>query len=112
MTGNYNVVVKVAIAKDYEHLEVFVREKIAMVKGVRSASYQIITKIIKDSQSVQIMEGISIRIKCDYCEKDILQSAKTLEIGDQFKRHFCCNSCLTLYKQKYKGRIEAAALSK
>jgi DNA-binding Lrp family transcriptional regulator len=112
MTGDFNVVIKVAITKDYEHVEVFVREKIATIRGVRSASYQIITKIIKDNQNIRIIEGISIRMKCDYCEKDIVKDAKTLEIGDQFKRHFCCNSCLTLYKQKYKGRIEAAAASK
>jgi hypothetical protein len=22
-------------------------------------------------------------------------------------RYFCCNSCLIIYKQKYKGRIDA-----
>ncbi|HEY7082037.1 MAG TPA: Lrp/AsnC ligand binding domain-containing protein [Nitrososphaeraceae archaeon] len=109
ITGSYNVIVKVSIAKSHEHIEEFVRKKIATIDGIKSVSYQVITKTIKDSQSLQIEEGISIKMKCDYCENDILQEARSLEIGHQFKRHFCCNSCLTLYKQKYKGRIEAAA---
>lgn len=33
MTGNYNVVVKVAIAKDYEHLEVFVQGENSNCQG-------------------------------------------------------------------------------
>jgi hypothetical protein len=72
----------------------------------------VIIKTVKDSQSIQIREGISIKMKCDYYENDILQEAKSLEIGHQFKRYFCCNSCLTLYKQKYKGRIDATAIPK
>jgi DNA-binding Lrp family transcriptional regulator len=109
ITGSYSVVVKVSITKGHEHIEEFVREKIATIDGIKSVSYHVITKTIKNSQSIQIEEGISIKLKCDYCENDILQEAKSLEIGHQFKRYFCCNSCLTLYKQKYRGRIEAAA---
>ncbi len=109
ITGNYNVLVKVSITKSHEHIEEFVREKIATIDGIKSVSFQVIAKTIKDSQSIQINAGISVKMNCDYCENDILQEAKSLEIGHQFKRYFCCNSCLTLYKQKYKGRIEAAA---
>ncbi len=101
------MIIKAVVAQHPEYLEEFIRNKIATVKGIRSASYQMITKTIKDDQSIPIIKnGIYLKIKCDYCENDIFRDAKVLNVG-QFERYFCCSSCLTLYKQKYKGRIEA-----
>jgi len=94
------------IAEKPENIEELMRTRIAIIKGISSSSIQIVTKTIKESQSVTIKEGIPITIKCDYCNNDILKSSKTLQVG-QYDRNFCCNSCLTLYKQKYKGRIDA-----
>ncbi len=107
MTGEYNMIIKAAVAQHPEYLEEFIRNKIATIKGIRSASYQMITKTIKDDQSIPITkEGIYLKVKCDYCTNDIFRDAKVLSVG-QFERYFCCSSCLTLYKQKYKSRIEA-----
>ena len=106
MTGEYNIVLKVVLQQQPpEYLEEFVRKKISTIEGVRSMSYQLITKTIKEDLRISIKEGSFIRMKCEYCENEILRIAKVLEVG-QFKRYFCCNSCLTLYKEKYKGRIK------
>lgn len=105
LTGEYNLMFKVITDKP-EHVEELVRTRIAIIKGVLSSMIQIVTKIIKESQSVTIKEGITISIKCDYCNNDISKNSKILQVG-QYVRNFCCSSCLTLYKQKYKGRIEA-----
>jgi DNA-binding Lrp family transcriptional regulator len=106
-TGEHNIIVKI-IAEHLQYIEEFVREKISIIEGVKSASYQIITRTIKDDPSIPIKEGISLKVKCVYCYNEITHSGKVLKTG-QYERHFCCNSCLILYKQKYKGRIEAAA---
>jgi DNA-binding Lrp family transcriptional regulator len=106
-TGEHNIIIKI-IAEHLQYIEEFVREKISIIEGVKSASYQIITRIIKDDHSFPIKEGISLKVKCVYCYNEIMHSAKVLKVG-QYERHFCCNSCLILYKQKYKGRIEAAS---
>ncbi len=106
-TGKHNIIVKI-IAERLQYIEEFIREKISIIEGVKSASYQIITRIIKDDHSIPIKEGISLKVKCIYCYNEITHSAKVLKVG-QYERHFCCNSCLILYKQKYKGRIEAAS---
>jgi DNA-binding Lrp family transcriptional regulator len=104
--GAFDMIAKVIVERP-QHLE-FMREKIANIEGIRSVSYRLITKTIKEDQSVPIKEGISLKIKCDYCENEIARSAKVMQVG-KFERYFCCNSCLILYKQKYKGRIEAAS---
>ena len=104
-TGENNIVAKV-VSERPEGLEQLVREKIAPIEGISSTSYQIITRTIKDSQSFSIQEEMFLKLKCDFCDADITKKAKKLEVDDQ-QRYFCCNSCLILYKQKYKVRIDA-----
>ena len=106
MTGEHNIIIKVIMAQHPEYLEEFIRTKIANIEGIKSASYQMITKTIKDDQSIPVIkEGVFLKIKCDYCDNDIFKDTKLLRVG-QYERYFCCNSCLTLYKQKYRSKIE------
>lgn len=105
-TGEYNMALKLNL-NYLEQLEEFVRQKISLMEGITSLSYHIITKIIKEDHRMRITEGLSIKVKCDYCRNEIVGYAKVFNIGNKFERNFCCNSCLTLYKQKYKGRIES-----
>lgn len=105
MTGENNIAAKV-VSERPENLEKLVREKIAPIEGINSISYQIITRTVKDSQSISIREEMFLKLQCDFCDAEITRKAKKIEIENQ-QRYFCCNSCLILYKQKYKGRIEA-----
>ncbi len=74
-TGEHNIIIKI-IAEHLQYIEEFVREKISIIEGVKSASYQIITRIIKDDHSFPIKEGISLKVKCVYCYNEIMHSAK------------------------------------
>jgi DNA-binding Lrp family transcriptional regulator len=103
MTGESNVVVKV-VAERPETLEKMIRERIAPIEGINSISYQIITRTVKDSQSISIKDEMFLKLQCDFCDAEITKKAKKIEIENQ-RRYFCCNSCLILYKQKYKGRV-------
>ena len=105
-TGENNIVAKV-VSDRPESLEELVRKKIAPIEGITSLSYQIITKTVKDSQSVALDEEMFLKLQCDYCDNDITKKAKVLKISDHQRRYFCCDSCQILYKQKYKGRIES-----
>lgn len=105
-TGEYSIAIKLSL-NSIEGLEEFVRQNISSIEGVKSLFYHIVTKIIKEDHSTKITEGLSIRVKCDYCRNEIVGYAKVFNIGNKFERNFCCNSCLTLYRQKYKGRIES-----
>lgn len=105
MTGDFNLMVKV-LAEKPEHIEAFIREKLAVIKGVRSVSYHIVARTIKEEQIIPLKENMAVKLKCSYCENEISRDPKTLDVGE-YQRYFCCNACLTLYKQKYKGRIDA-----
>lgn len=107
MTGDFNIVVKLN-ADSPDGLEEIVRKKIATIRGIQSLTYHLITRTLKESQFFPLKEGIAIKMRCDYCDNEILKNSKVLKVGP-YERHFCCPSCLTLYKQKYKGRIEALA---
>jgi DNA-binding Lrp family transcriptional regulator len=105
-TGEYNITSKLSL-NSVGGLEEFVRQKISIIEGIKTLSYDIITKIIKEDHSTRITEGLSIRVKCDYCRNEIVGYPKVFNVGNKFERNFCCSSCLTLYRQKYKGRIES-----
>jgi DNA-binding Lrp family transcriptional regulator len=111
-TGENNIVAKV-VSDRPESLEELVRKKIAPIEGINSISYQIITKTVKDSQSVALNEEeMFLKLQCDYCDNEITKKAKVLKINDHQRRYFCCDSCQILYKQKYKGRIESISNTK
>lgn len=105
MTGNYNLIAKV-IAEKPKRLEEFIREKLAAIEGIRSISYHIIARTIKEDQSPSLKEGEVVKLRCHYCSNEIAGEPRLLEVGE-YQRYFCCNACLTLYKDKYRGRIEA-----
>lgn len=49
---------------------------------------------------------ISLDVNCEYCKVQIAGKPLILKILDQ-DRFFCCTSCRGLYKEKYRGRIDA-----
>jgi len=64
------------------------------------------TKVKNSShQTHEIGKNLSVRIPCDYCKRKIHEKPSVLKIGD-LQRFFCCSSCRTLYREKYKRRID------
>ncbi|MGI8832297.1 MAG: Lrp/AsnC family transcriptional regulator, partial [Nitrososphaeraceae archaeon] len=63
-TGEYSIAIKLSL-NSVEGLEEFVRQNVSSIEGIKSLSYHIITKIIKEDHSTRITEGLSIRVKCD-----------------------------------------------
>ena len=49
---------------------------------------------------------ISVKMICDYCDGPIGVKPHVFKFA-KIERFFCCTSCKSLYKEKYKGRIEA-----
>jgi len=54
----------------------------------------------------RITKGLSINVICDYCEGPIYGKPRILKFAD-IERFFCCISCKSGYKEKYRGRIES-----
>ena len=109
ITGEYNLMFKLS-GDSPEQIEEIVRTKIATIKGIESISFQLITRTVQEIQGLPIKEGLAIKLRCDYCDNEVLKNSKTLQIGP-YERNFCCSSCLTLYKQKYRGGIRALSKS-
>ncbi len=55
---------------------------------------------------VKITKDMILKMTCDLCKGPISNKLHVLKIAN-FERFFCCTSCRTLYKEKYKGRIES-----
>ncbi|MGI0076272.1 MAG: AsnC family transcriptional regulator [Nitrosopumilaceae archaeon] len=53
----------------------------------------------------EIGRRVSIKIPCDYCKGKIHEKPSVLKFANM-QRFFCCSSCRTLYREKYKQRIE------
>lgn len=54
---------------------------------------------------VKISKNMILKMVCDLCKGPISDKPHALKIAN-FERFFCCTSCRTLYKEKYKGRID------
>lgn len=54
---------------------------------------------------VKITKNTILKMTCDLCKGPISDKPHVLKIAN-FERFFCCTSCRSLYKEKYKGRIE------
>lgn len=104
-SGDNNMILRVTVDKP-ESLETLIRKKISVIDGVRSVSSQLITRVVKDEQNVIVKPGVAVNLTCNYCRGKIPEEPKTLRFGE-YERYFCCSSCLTLYKEKYKSRIRA-----
>ncbi|EGG41897.1 AsnC family transcription regulator [Candidatus Nitrosarchaeum limnium SFB1] len=55
---------------------------------------------------VKITKNMILKMNCDLCKGPISDKPHILKIAN-FERFFCCTSCRSLYKEKYKGRIDA-----
>ncbi len=62
-------------------------------------------KTIKNHR-IKLDRGMIIKLSCDYCKGSVDGKPHLLKFGN-FERFFCCTSCRSLYKEKYKTRIEA-----
>jgi len=103
-TGNYNVIVRI-VAETIEDLESIVRERLSSIEGIVSVSFQIITRTIKEDHRISFRDGLLLKMRCIYCYNEI-RNSNYIKTGKP-ENYFCCNSCLTLYKQKYRGSLDA-----
>ncbi|CAE6486375.1 MAG: winged helix-turn-helix transcriptional regulator [Candidatus Nitrosotenuis sp.] len=58
------------------------------------------------NHSVKFDKDMLVKMACDYCEGPVHEKPHILKVGN-FERFFCCPSCRTLYKEKYKYKIQS-----
>ena len=60
----------------------------------------------KHPSKMNVSNGMSVKMKCDYCDGPIASKPQVFKFAN-IERFFCCTSCRGLYKEKYKGRIQS-----
>lgn len=76
------------------------------LKKLKTVSNFDTAKVNSENHRMQeIGRRISIKIPCDYCKRKIHEKPSVLKFANM-QRFFCCSSCRTLYREKYKQRIE------
>ena len=58
------------------------------------------------SHGLKLGKCMMIEILCDYCKGSVDGKPHVLKFGN-FERFFCCTTCKTLFKEKYKTRMES-----
>jgi DNA-binding Lrp family transcriptional regulator len=77
-----------------------------MSKLDKKSKKQITKPNRKTSSKLKLDANHDIKVICDFCDGPVLGKPSVLKVA-QFERFFCCNSCKTLYKEKYAGRIKS-----
>jgi len=52
------------------------------------------------------LDNLKVKLKCEFCLGLINDKPKVLKFAN-LERFFCCTSCRTDYKEKYRGRIDS-----
>ena len=64
-------------------------------------------KTIK-GRPIKLDKGMLVKMSCDYCKGPVHGKPNILKFTN-VERFFCCTSCKSLYREKYKGRIDSLA---
>ncbi len=102
-TGDSNLVIRVALPSNMA-LQDFLGSKISPLESAKLVSSQIITKTMKDEQGVALIGELAVSLVCDTCGQEVKGEPFILNVGGG-KRFFCCKSCLSIYKEKYKAGL-------
>jgi Lrp/AsnC family leucine-responsive transcriptional regulator len=54
----------------------------------------------------KLRKGLKIKMDCEFCGGPISAEPYVFKFAN-YERFFCCNGCMSGYKQKYAGRIES-----
>lgn len=73
----------------------------------KSTRSELDSNLIKTKKpKINLNKEMQIKLTCKYCKGPIGSKPHIVRFAN-FERYFCCTSCKGLYKEKYRGRIEA-----
>ncbi|HXG14046.1 MAG TPA: AsnC family transcriptional regulator [Candidatus Nitrosotenuis sp.] len=83
---------------------------LGMLEGKTGAKLDSVRSKALKHHDIKLSKDMLVKMSCDFCEGPVSHKPTVLKFG-AFERFFCCTSCRTLYKEKYKGRIESLSKS-
>jgi DNA-binding Lrp family transcriptional regulator len=93
--------------EDYETIKVSIGENKNNKKGEYqyNNSYQDQVQLQHNAKS-KIKKGVKINLDCEFCKGPISGTPHVYKFAN-YERFFCCKGCMSGYKKKYSGRIDA-----
>jgi len=77
---------------------------LGMLENKTSSRLEHIRNKTLKSHNIKLGKDMLVRMSCDYCKGPVEGKPSILKFAN-LERFFCCTSCRSLYKEKYKGRI-------
>lgn len=77
-----------------------------MLENKTSKQLDLVRQKALHNHKIKIDDEMLVKMSCDYCEGPVHEKPHILKVGN-FERFFCCPSCRTLYKEKYKYKIQS-----
>lgn len=74
---------------------------------IRNYSYKTITSTVTERGRAVLFDGLAVTIGCYYCRKPMLEAPVKLKM-DGREHYLCCESCASLYKEKFLKLKEGA----
>lgn len=102
--GDSNVTL-IVTSNSVSSLQDFIAGKLASVSNLTVASSNIISKVVKEDQTVDLKPGLGVVTKCDTCRAEITGEPITWTV-EGHDRFFCCKVCLSTYKEKYGSKMK------
>jgi DNA-binding Lrp family transcriptional regulator len=102
-TGN-GMVMKVAL-DEVAGLQPFLNLGAFARPGVRVASSEIITSIVKEEPAPLSAAALVMDLRCDYCHEEIARARPYTVVGSSARYYFCCKTCRNAYLDKFGSRL-------
>lgn len=102
--GDSNVTLMVT-SDSVSSLQDFIASKLASIGNLTVVSSNIVSKVVKEDQTVDLKPGLGVVMKCDTCGREITDEPATWTVGGH-DRFFCCKVCLSTYKDKYGSKMK------
>jgi DNA-binding Lrp family transcriptional regulator len=104
ITTGQGMTIKVALG-DVAGLQAFLSRSVLARPGVRVASSQIITSVVKEEPAPLPPASLTMNLKCDYCHEGIAR-ARPYTIATRTSRYyFCCKTCRNAYLERFGPRL-------
>jgi DNA-binding Lrp family transcriptional regulator len=104
ITTGQGMIMKVAL-DDVAGLQSFLSRDVLARPGVRVASSQIITSVVKEEPAPLSAAALTMNLRCDYCHEEIARARPYTVVGGPSRYYFCCKTCRNAYLDKFGSRL-------
>ncbi len=96
--GEHDLLLRVAV-QSYADLDEFISKKISSIRGILSLRTNMVINVLKDEPSPKLMPGVSLRVYCAVCGKEI-EGRPIKRRLDGKEYYLCCSTCASSFDRR------------